>query len=119
MTRTTDAVGSYGERVAVQALIAAGMQVLDRNWRCTVGELDVVALDGNTIVFCEVKTRRSDNLGVPAEAVGPVKVRRLRRAATLWLAAHPAVRGQVRFDVISVRPNRRGAASLDHLRGAF
>jgi putative endonuclease len=119
MTRTTDAIGAYGERVAVAVLIRAGMAVLDRNWRCATGELDIVARDAGTVVFCEVKTRRGAGFGSPAEAVGFVKVRRLRALASLWLAAHPQARGEVRFDVISVWPQPAGPATVEHLRGAF
>ena len=65
------ALGSYGERVAVRALTDAGFSVLDRNWRCRDGELDVVARDGDALVFCEVKTRTGTGFGHPAEAVTP------------------------------------------------
>jgi putative endonuclease len=119
MTRTTDAIGAYGERVAALALIGAGMVVLDRNWRCASGELDIVARDGDTIVFCEVKTRRGAGFGTPVEAVGYAKVRRLRALASSWLAAHPDVRGEVRFDVVSVWPQPAGPATVEHLPGAF
>ena len=119
MTRASAAVGAYGERVAARTLTEAGLRVLDRNWRCPTGEIDLVALDGDTVVFCEVKTRRGDAYGVPAEAVGPGKVRRLRVLAALWLAAHPRTRGEVRFDVISVWPQPSGPAVVEHLRAAF
>lgn len=119
MTRTTDAIGAYGERVAALALIGAGMAILDRNWRCSSGELDIVALDGTTIVFCEVKTRRGAGFGAPVEAIGYTKMRRLRALASLWLAAHPHTRGEVRFDVVSVWPQPSGPATVEHLRGAF
>lgn len=119
MTRTTDAVGAYGERVAAAVLVGAGMIVLDRNWRCSAGELDIVAWDADTVVFCEVKTRRGSGFGAPAEAVGFAKVRRLRALASLWFAAHPQIRGEVRFDVISVWPQPVGPATVEHLRGAF
>lgn len=119
MTRVTDAVGAYGERVAARILTDAGMQVLDRNWRCASGELDIVARDGPTVVFCEVKTRRSEEFGVPAGAVGPAKVRKLRALASVWLAEHADVRGQIRFDVVSVWPQPAGPAAVEHLRGAF
>lgn len=119
MARAKDAVGEYGERVAARTLTDAGMVILDRNWRCAVGELDIVAQDAATIVFCEVKTRRSDRFGAPVEAVSTAKVRRLRTLAALWLAAHPTVRGEVRFDVVSVRPQPAGRAAVEHLRGAF
>jgi putative endonuclease len=117
VTRAKDAVGAYGERVAAQVLVAAGMELLDRNWRCRHGELDIVARDGPTVVFCEVKTRRSNAFGSPAEAVGPAKVRRLRTLAAHWLTEHAPVRGEIRFDVVCVRPQPAGAALVEHLRG--
>ena len=58
MSRSTDAVGAYGERVAARALGDAGLSIIEQNWRCATGEIDIVALDGATLVFCEVKTRR-------------------------------------------------------------
>jgi putative endonuclease len=119
MTRTSDAVGAYGERVAARALTDAGMRIIDRNWRCRAGEIDLVALDGGTVVFCEVKTRRGEDFGTPVEAVRPAKVRRLRGLAARWLADHPDVRGEVRFDVIAVRPRVAGPAGVEHLRAAF
>jgi putative endonuclease len=119
MSGVRQAVGDYGERVAVGRLIEAGMQVLDRNWRCAMGELDVVALDGGTVVFCEVRTRRGDVCGTPAESVTAAKIRRVRMLAALWLAAHDGVRGEVRFDLVSVWPQLTGAAVVEHLRGAF
>jgi len=111
-----DAVGAYGERVAARCLIEAGMELLERNWRSRRGELDIIARDGRTVVFCEVKTRRSVAFGGPAEAVGPAKVRRLRALAAEWLSSHPEVRGEVRFDVVCVRPQPAGAARVEHLR---
>jgi putative endonuclease len=119
MTRLTNAVGAYGERVAMRTLALAGMAILDRNWRCPDGELDLVARDANLIVFCEVKTRRGGWLGTPIEAVDRRKVSRLRAAAAQWLAAHPRERGELRFDVISVWPQRSGPARVDHVTGAF
>ena len=119
MTRLTDAVGAYGERVAARTLALAGMEILDRNWRCAQGELDIVARSAALIVFCEVKTRRGRRFGEPIEAVDPVRVRRLRAAATAWLAAHPRHRGELRFDIICVWPQRRGPATVAHVPGAF
>ena len=119
MAQAKDAVGAYGERVAARWLSDAGMLVLDRNWRCASGELDIVARDGDTIVFCEVKTRRTQRFGVPSEAVGYNKMRRLRALATMWFAEHPECRGAARFDVVSVWPQVAGPAAVEHLRGAF
>jgi putative endonuclease len=114
-----DAVGAYGERVAVRHLEAAGMVVLDRNWRCRDGEIDVVARDGDALVFCEVKTRRGTSHGTPAEAVGPAKANRLRRLALRWLAESGMHPPELRFDVVAVLARRRGAADVEHLRGAL
>jgi putative endonuclease len=119
MTRAKDAVGAYGERVAVRYLVDQGMVLLDRNWRCDRGELDAVLRDGDTVVFAEVKTRRSGRFGTPVEAVVPAKVQRLRRLAALWLAQSRIHPREVRFDVVSVLPRATGPATVEHLRGAF
>jgi putative endonuclease len=119
MTNARQAVGAYGERRAVEHLIDGGMVLLDRNWRCRHGEIDIVARDGDVIVFCEVKTRRGDGFGTPAEAIVASKASRLRRLAALWLEDHPVRPAEVRFDVVSVLPQRRGPALVEHTRGAF
>jgi putative endonuclease len=119
MGRAKDSVGSYGERVAVAYLIDQGMVLLDRNWRCSAGEIDAVFRDGDVLVIAEVKTRRGTRFGTPAEALLPAKVARLRRLAVLWLAQSRVRPKEIRFDVVSVRPGRRGAARVEHLRGAF
>lgn len=119
MTQAKDAVGAYGERVALAHLVAEGMVVLDRNWRGQAGEVDIILRDGAEVVFVEVKTRRSDRFGTPAEAVVPAKVRRLRRLAAQWLAATGVRPARVRFDVVSVLPQPAGAAHVEHLRSAF
>jgi putative endonuclease len=119
MTRATDGVGSYGERMAVRHLVAEGLVLLDRNWRCSAGEIDIIAREGDVLVFCEVKTRRTTRFGTPAEAVVATKVRRLRRLAAQWLAATGLSPREVRFDVVSVLPQHKGACRVEHLRGAF
>ena len=119
MTQAKDAVGRYGERVAAAHLVDQGMVVLDRNWRSRSGELDLVLRDGDELVFCEVKTRRTARFGAPAESVGAAKVRRLRRLAAQWLAQAGLRAPTVRFDVVSVHPQPSGAARVEHIRGAF
>ena len=119
MTKTTQAVGGYGERLALRHLIEAGMTPVARNWRCRTGEVDLILWDGEDIVFCEVKTRRTATFGPPAQAVVPAKARRLRRLAAEWIASTGAHPREVRFDVVSVLPQRRGPALVTHLRGAF
>jgi putative endonuclease len=117
--RTRAELGAHGERIAVAYLTDAGLRLLDRNWRCREGELDLVAREDEAIVFCEVKTRRGEGFGHPVEAVTPVKQARLRLLAQRWLAAHDEHAPDLRFDVVGVlvRPDR--PALVTHLRGAF
>ena len=118
---STAELGRWGEDLAAQHVAAAGAQVLARNWRCREGELDLVALEPDgTVVFVEVKTRSGTGFGEPAEAVGPVKARRVRLLACRWLAEHrPAGAGGLRFDVVAVVRRRGSPPELVHLRGAF
>lgn len=117
--RAKDAVGAYGERLAATHLEQSGMTVVERNWRCSDGEIDLIATDGDVLVFCEVKTRSSLAYGHPAEAVVGAKAARLRRLAARWLAEHGSGWPEVRFDVVAVLRQPRGASSVTHLRGAF
>ena len=120
MARAKDAVGAYGERVAVAHLVAEGMELIERNWRCARGEIDAVLRDGaDVVVFCEVKTRRSTRFGEPIEAIVGAKSRRLRKLAAMWLADRGVHAPEIRFDVVSVLPQPAGAARVEHLRGAF
>ena len=114
-----DGVGRYGERVALQHLEDAGFEILARNWRCSEGEIDIVARDRNVLVICEVKTRSGLGFGLPAEAITRTKADRLRRLAGRWLDEHPGGGADVRFDVVSVVRAHRGAAVVEHLRAAF
>jgi putative endonuclease len=121
--RVKDAVGRYGEQLAVSHLEAAGLVILARNWRCREGELDIVARDGPELVFVEVKTRSSLAFGSPAEAVDRTKSARIRQLALRWIMAQrelgePASWSTVRFDVISVVRARTGP-EIAHLKGAF
>ncbi len=121
--RVKDAVGRFGEDTAAAFLTTAGLELLDRNWRCAAGELDIVARDGETLVFVEVKTRTSTAFGDPAEAVGVVKAARIRRLARQWLEEHrsadPRHWPQLRFDVVAVVRCAPGGPTVRHLRGAF
>jgi putative endonuclease len=119
MTKVTQAVGAWGERLAVAHLVEAGMVVLDRNWRGSSGEVDIIARDGDAVVFCEVKTRRGTSFGPPAAAIAPNKVHRLRQLAAQWLAVAGIRPSEVRFDVVSVLAPRGAAPQIEHLRNAF
>lgn len=115
--RAKDAVGRYGEKVAATYLVDAGWVVLDRNWRGTGGELDLIARDGDVLVAVEVKTRRGTAFGHPAEAVTPAKLARLRRLTGEWIATHPVRPSSVRIDVVAVVLPEAGAARVEHLVG--
>ena len=110
------ALGDQGESVAARLLAEAGMAILDRNWRCEAGEIDIVAMDGETLVICEVKTRRGLDYCHPGEAVTWRKVQRLRRLAMRWLDEHDAHPGEIRIDVVSVLCRTNGHAIIEHLQ---
>lgn len=114
-----DELGRRGEDVAVRYLEDRGLVVLDRNWRCRDGELDVVAADAGRLVVCEVKTRSSTRFGEPAEAVTGRKANRIRRLANLWLAAHQVRWCEVRFDVCAVLIEHGGPPTVHYYEAAF
>jgi putative endonuclease len=112
-----DLLGQQGEQLAAKFLTDAGLSVLGRNWRCTLGEIDIVALDGRTLVVCEVKTRSGLGFGTPLEAVTRQKAHRLRLLAVAWVRAHGLVFDQIRIDVIGVLRAASGEFSIEHVRG--
>lgn len=111
------ATGGYGEASAARYLARLGMVVLDRNWRCDIGELDLVLRDGSVLVFCEVKTRASGAFGAPLEAVTPAKVARLRRLGARWMEEHGVRVRDVRLDLVGVRLDVAEDARFEHVRG--
>jgi len=114
----TRALGAYGERLAVRYLLEQSVEILDRNWRCVRGELDIVAREGPALVVCEVKTRSGAGFGAPYEAVTWRKQRRLRQLGGLWRDDHPEQSaGALRIDVISILRLPGRPARLEHLRG--
>lgn len=117
--RASDALGDYGERAAARHLTAAGLVILARNWRCELGEIDLVLREGSTLVVCEVKTRSSDAYGTPHEAVTAAKAARLRRLAARWIQQSGARPADVRFDLVAVVRPRRGLTRVEHVRGAY
>lgn len=113
MTAARQALGSAGEDMAATWYEARGYKVVDRNWRCREGELDLVVRRGSALVFVEVKTRSSSRFGLPAEAVTASKQRRLRMLAGRYLADTGA-RGSLRFDVVGIL-----AGKLEVIEAAF
>lgn len=111
------ALGAYGESLAARHLVGQGMVLLERNWRCDAGEIDLVLRDGDVLVVCEVKTRSSTRFGTPHEAVTDIKVARLRRLATRWVAERGVAVSDIRIDVVAILRPRRGASLIDHVRG--
>jgi putative endonuclease len=111
-------LGRTGEDLAAHAYERDGYEVLERNFRCGQGEIDLVLRRATTVVFCEVKTRSTDFFGDPAEAVKPAKQARLRRLAAVWLKKNPVERSNLRFDVVSVVSDRRGTR-VRRLEDAF
>lgn len=115
MGRNQD-VGTRGEDLAAEFLESTGMVLLDRNWRSRYGELDLVAQDGNDLVFVEVKTRTGLGYGTPAEAVTRTKADRIRRLAGQWLAEQDRRWPHLRVDVVTVLLRRGYAPTVTHLR---
>ena len=113
------ALGARGEQAVAECYERAGYEVLDRNWRCREGELDLVLGVGRTVVFCEVKTRGSDAFGAPVEAVTRTKRQRLRVLAARWLVDRGRAVRELRFDVASVRWSPDADLVIDVVEGAF
>ena len=114
-----DDLGRRGEQLAVDHLRRLGYRILDRNWRCPTGEIDIVAADARELVIVEVKTRTGTAFGDPLEAVSDVKLTRLCVLAGQWRRAHPAVRAaRTRVDLIGVVAPWRGEPRIDHLKAA-
>ena len=114
-----DALGRRGEEIAARYLASRGLAIVERNWRCPQGEIDVIARDGGELVFVEVKTRSSVAFGHPLESVTPVKLARLRRLAAAWCEAHPGGHDRIRIDAIAVIVPRVGEVEVEHLERVF
>ncbi|MBU7596132.1 YraN family protein [Streptomyces sp. P38-E01] len=118
-----NAIGRYGEDLAARRLRESGMAILERNWRCREGELDIVARQADALVVCEVKTRRLGGFEHPFAAVTPRKAERLRRLASRWLCERWISRygrpphGGVRIDLVGVLLPAAGAPLVQHVRG--
>lgn len=111
--------GALGEHAAEQLYLRRGFLVLARNWRCSVGELDLVLGRGDTVVVCEVKTRRGGTFGGGFEAVDARKQRKVRSVAEVFLLQRGLHAPRVRFDVASVWLRRDGSASVELFEDAF
>lgn len=114
-----DELGKRGEALAAAFLESRGLTVIDRNWRCSHGEIDLVARDGAQTVFVEVKTRSSLALGHPLEAITARKLARLRRLAAAWCEEHPGSYDSIRIDAVGVIAPFAGEVDIEHLERVF
>ena len=115
-----DRLGPLGERLAEQHLVACGYTLVERNWRCARGEIDLVMRDGEDTVFIEVKTRSGLGFGHPLEAITAAKLSRLRGLAGEWCRARREageVIGRIRIDAVAVIAPRHAPARIEHLAG--
>lgn len=119
MTMSSKRLGERGEDAAAAFLERSGVIVVERNWRCSSGEIDIVALDGETLVLCEVKTRRTPAKGSPEESVTPTKQRRYAKLAAAYIQHAGIDPVEVRFDVITLLVLSEDRALLRHHRAAF
>jgi putative endonuclease len=112
-------LGKRGEDIAAAYLVKGGYRILERNWRCARGEIDIVATLGGDLVFVEVKTRSSTAYGHPLESITLVKLARLRALAGAWCQAHPEVSGSLRIDAVAVLAPCDAPYQLEHVAGVF
>jgi len=111
-------LGAFGERVAAAHLEAKGYRIRARNFRCREGEIDIVAEQGDCLVFVEVRTRRGDAFGTPAESVTVAKERRLLTVAKAYLQQHNDVPPNQRIDVVAVELSGGRLLPVQHIEGA-
>ncbi|WP_044664600.1 YraN family protein [Syntrophaceticus schinkii] len=112
-------LGILGEETALSFLSRLGYHLLERNYRCRLGEIDLIMQDGSVLVFIEVKARRSALYGKPQEAVGAAKQARIRRLAEHYLLCKGNGDYGIRFDVVAVSFKESGNYSIDHIKNAF
>ncbi|MGH2352896.1 MAG: YraN family protein [Chloroflexota bacterium] len=119
MSVTRQHLGRLGEAAATRYLERAGWQIVDRNYRCPLGEIDIVGRDGDALVFVEVRTRSNSRFGAPEESVTPAKARRMAQCALAYLEAHPAHDGDWRVDFVAVLIERGRVVRLEHYKHAL
>lgn len=112
-------LGELGEEIAVAFLKGRKFRIIERNFRCKCGEIDIVARDGKTFVFVEVKTRRTASYGPPQLAVTPFKQRQNSKAALTWLASKKMQDVPARFDVVAIVLRDHAIPEIEHIRNAF
>ena len=112
-------LGDWGEEQARNYLESEGLVILDKNYRCKLGEIDLIALDGDYLVFIEVKTRTSTAYGFPVEAIGPRKQKKYIQMASVYTKQKGLHGISFRFDVVEVMVRRQGQPAINHISNAF
>ncbi len=110
-------LGILGENIAADYLQKKGFQIIERNFRCRLGELDIIARQGGYLVFVEVRTRSSALCGLPQESITANKIKKLRRLAQVYMAQRALYNVDVRFDVVAVY--YAGETTITHIENAF
>jgi putative endonuclease len=116
-TQQKQALGAYGEALAARFLVERGMVLLDHNWRCPDGEIDLILRDDRTLVICEVKTRRTSLFGEPLEAITIPKMNRLKRLGAQWLQTNGVKVHEMRFDIVGIVAPKFGVPVIEHIPG--
>ncbi|SFG40650.1 putative endonuclease [Desulfotomaculum arcticum] len=117
MSQQRRSLGIQGEDIAAQYLQKKGLVILERNFRCRLGEIDIIARDGDCLVFIEVKTRSSDRFGLAQDSITRQKIYKVRRLAQAYLAQRSFSGLNVRFDVVAVNSARE--IKVTHIENAF
>ncbi len=112
-------LGARGEAIAAAYLKGQKFTVVERNFRCKAGEVDIVARDGTTIVFVEVKTRRTLSFGPPQASVTLFKQRQISKVALVWLAKRRLQEANARFDVVAILLREHEVPAIEHIKNAF
>lgn len=114
-----NSLGGMGESIAVTFLKGEGFAIVERNFRCVCGEVDIIAREGRTIVFVEVKCRNDMRYGPPQLAVTPFKQRQISKAALVWLSKRRLYDAEARFDVVAILLREGDLPDIEHIRNAF
>jgi putative endonuclease len=119
MTRSAKNTGNKGEQIALDFLLGLDYRLVEKNWHCRSGEIDLIVLDGPVMVFVEVKARRGTSYGLPQEAVGSKKQVKIRRLAQCYLMVANRKEQDLRFDVVAITFPGDQEPLIEHLQGAF
>ncbi|MEA3346025.1 MAG: YraN family protein [Chloroflexota bacterium] len=111
-------LGNWGEERVAEFLRRQGYVIIERNWRCAAGELDIIAWEGEWLAFIEVRTRRGRSYGTPEESITPAKQAKLIELARLYMQEHPKLECDWRIDVVAVELQRGSLPRVNLIRSA-